>query len=201
MLSVRGLRRSIVDRVVYEGVSFDVAAGETVVVRGPSGSGKTLLLRALSGLDPVESGSVSLDGRGPEAWGHACWRAEVLWVPQTPPLLPGSPRDLVAEVGSFATQRGRAATDPVTIAGEWGLPSAAWDQDWSELSGGEKQRALLALAVSRAPRVLLLDEPTSALDPVATLAVETTLQALTSVWVTHDEAQAARVGDRMVLLP
>lgn len=200
MLSVRGLRRSVHDRVVWRDVTFEVAAGETVVVQGPSGSGKTLLLRALAALDPVERGVVMLDGKTPADWGPMAWRSEVLWVPVVRAVLPGTPGDLAEEVAGYAAQRGRPAGQPVELAREWGLPESAWAQDWASLSGGEAQRALLALAMSRRPRVLLLDEPTGALDPDAKAAVERSLSACTAVWVTHDREQAERVGDRVVEL-
>jgi len=68
------------------------------------------------------------------------------------------------------------------------------------LSGGEAQRAALAVAVSRKPTVLLLDEPTSALDPATMAEVEASLAGQTAIWVTHDDAQAERLGGRRLSL-
>jgi len=177
-----------------------VSSGERLVVRGPSGAGKSQLLRLLAALDRPDDGTLDLDGRSPLAWGHTRWRAEVTYVAQRTPTLSGTPaehRDLVARLG---VQRGRAADDPVELAASWGLPVVAWTRPWASLSGGEAQRAALAVAVSRRPAVLLLDEPTSALDPDSVALVEATLSGRTAVWVTHDLAQALRVSTHVLEL-
>jgi len=198
MFSVHALARRVAERTLFADLSFELETGERLVVRGASGSGKTCLLRALAGLDPIADGRVELDGRTLEAWGAEAWRAEITWVPQRPAVLPGTPADFLARVESLAVQRRRAADDPRALAARWSLPPEAWMRPWSVLSGGERQRVSLAIAVSRRPAVLLLDEPTAALDPAATAAVETDLAGRTAVWVTHDDAQAARVGGRVL---
>ncbi len=200
ILSARGLTRRVGDRVLFAGLDLEVGPGLACRVAGPSGSGKTQLLRCLARLSPLDEGTVTLGGRTSEAWGAPAWRAEVCYVAQRPPSLAGTAAEQVARVAGLAAQRGREAEDPVPIAERWGLPASAWRQPWTELSGGEQQRAWLALVLSRRPAVLLLDEPTSALDPEATVAVERTLAGRAVVWVTHDAAQAERVGGVAVRL-
>ncbi len=193
-LTVTSLRKVMGDRTLFEGLSFAVRPRQRVVVRGPSGAGKTRLLRLLAALDRPDGGSLALDGRSPDQWGCTAWRTAVTYVAQRTPTLSGTPaehRDLVAR---FAAQRGRPAEDPVALAEAWGLPGEAWGRPWSSLSGGEAQRAALAVAVARRPAVLLLDEPTSALDPESQALVEATLADRTAVWVTHDPHQAERVA-------
>ena len=90
----------------------------------------------------------------------------------------------------------------VALATQFGVPSSCFDKPWQDLSGGECQRCLLAIAFALRPRVLLLDEPTSACDPASVKAIEAA--AVTSgaaiVWVTHDDAQAERVAHRHLVL-
>lgn len=195
-----GLRRSIVGRTLFEGVSLQLSPGEVVAVRGPSGAGKTQLLRQLAGLDPLQGGELSLDGRSQEEWGAQAWRAEVAYVPQLAPTLAGRPRDFAAQVEKLHAQRERTGDDPLELAVKWGIGEAEWDKEWRSLSVGERQRALLAVLLARRPRVLLLDEPTASLDPASVDAVEQSLAASTCVWVTHHAEQAARMATRVLEL-
>ncbi len=194
ILEGRGLTRRIDDRALFTGLDLRVGPGEALWVHGPSGSGKTQLLRGLAWLGPLEEGALTLDGRGLREWGVPGWRAEVAYVAQKAPALPGTPLDYVTVVSGVIAQADRKTDDPVVIAEAWGLPRDAWARPWVELSGGEQQRAYLAVMMSRRPAVLLLDEPTSALDPETVAAVERDLARFATVWVTHDAAQAERVG-------
>lgn len=198
ILEARGLRVQRGDRVLIDGLDLRLEAGEIVAVNGPSGSGKSSLLRALADLDP-HGGSLSLGGRDRSEFAPSAWRARVRYVPQSVPGLSGTPSDTARLLGTYAAAPA-AKEDPKAIARAWQLPAERWDQPWSELSGGEQQRALLALALATPADVLLLDEPTSALDPEATAAVEASLRGRTALWITHDPDQAARVGSRTLTL-
>ena len=191
-----GLSKAFGERVLYDGVELRVKAGETLIIRAPSGSGKTCLLRQIAWLDPLDSGELVLDGRSPLDWGIPAWRTHVAYVPQKIPDLPGSPSDMIETARSFAAWKGRSLKDPTEMARRWGLPAEAWTTPWISLSGGEQQRAALAIALVRKPDLLLLDEPTSALDEEATAAVETDLEPFSIIWVTHNPIQAQRVGAR-----
>lgn len=184
------------DRELFTGVSLSVETGEVVSVRGPSGSGKTLLLRQLAGLDPLPSGTLTLNGETPASLGAPRWRKQVTYVAQEAPPLPGSGREFFEQARRFASWG--ETDDPVAIAAKWGIEEALWTQRYSTLSGGERQRIYLAIALASRPTVLLLDEPTSHLDADSARAVEHTLAGVTGVWVTHDERQAERVGGRVV---
>ncbi|MFN3198390.1 MAG: ATP-binding cassette domain-containing protein [Bradymonadia bacterium] len=196
----RALSRVIDDRPLFREVDFALDEGEVLVVQGPSGSGKSQLLRMLAGLIPEAAGQILLDGRAAESWGHQRWRAEVVYVPQSPAIHPGTPAELVDQINVLKVQQQRSAEwpagDPVKLGSNWGLAADRWHQPWHILSGGERQRAALAIAIARQPSVLLLDEPTSALDPEATLAVERDLIGRRLVWVTHSPEQGARVSER-----
>lgn len=193
------LERRVAGRVLFRSLSFEIAEGDTLAVLAPSGSGKSLLLRLLAGLDPLGAGTVRLEGRTQDQWGMTRWRTEVVYCPQRPPALPGTPSDFAAEVATWEAQRERERLDVAEIASEWKVDEI-WDEPWAKLSGGEAQRAFLAISVASRPKVLLLDEPTSALDEEARDRVEERLGALTSIWVTHDRSQAFRVSEHRLEL-
>ena len=184
MLTVSGLARAFDGRALSWPDHLQLARGEVLGVSGPSGSGKTLLLRAIAALDPVPC-SRTLDGRRFEDMPPTEWRRRVLWIPQAPPMLRGTGTELAARLGLSPTAD---------------LGVTAWDRPWSEASGGERQRMLLALALAADPDVLLLDEPTAALDPDRVAQVEALLAGRTAVWVSHDAGQLDRVATGRIAL-
>ncbi len=200
-----GLRKSLEGRELYRGLDLVLEPGATIAVRGASGAGKSQLLRHLARLDAPragqleEDGALRLEGRDSASWGARRWRAEVAFVPQRVPRLDGAPADLHAAIIELAVQAERGeGEDPIALLRAVGLNEDHWRRPWSELSGGEAQRALLAVVLARRPRVLLLDEPTAALDPPAARAVEALLRERTCVWVTHSSEQAGRVASEVL---
>ncbi len=200
MLTAHDLTRRVNGRTLFADLSFALEDGESLLVRAPSGAGKTLLLRLLAWLDAPDRGAVRLRGRTPEEWGVPAFRARVTYVAQRPPRITGTAEDWLAAVAGLTGQRGRTPGDARAYGEAWGLADDVWRQSFAELSGGEQQRVALAVALSREPEVLLLDEPTSALDLDVAVRVEESLGGRTRVWVTHDDAQAERVGGRIVEL-
>ncbi|KAI9187981.1 hypothetical protein H9P43_002372 [Blastocladiella emersonii ATCC 22665] len=167
---------------LFANVSFELDASLTpavVAVMGPSGTGS-----------PADLGTTQ-------------WRTRAMYVPQRPPLMRSTPAEFFAEVTRYGAQAARRERhqDPVDLAEQWNVPAALWQKPFTELSGGEAQRIMLAIGVALNPDLLLLDEPTSALDPDSTLLVEETLRAHGScLWVTHSEEQAARVATHILRL-
>jgi ABC-type sugar transport system ATPase subunit len=187
------------------GVSFQVGAGERLVVVGGSGAGKTTLLRALAGLSPVQSGQIRIGGRDVTA--DPPERRDAVYLHQTPLLFPHLS---VAENVAFPLRvrqtparevvaRVQAALAAVQLA-----PLAA--RAPRTLSGGQRHRVALARAVVHRPAVLLLDEPLSALDPALRDDVRGSLLALQRAYlpaivlVTHDLDEAGLVGERIAVL-
>jgi len=186
---------------VLRDVNVEVLDGEVLALLGPSGCGKSTLLRVAAGLEPLRSGSVTVNG------GTARDRQRVGIAFQQPNLFPWL---TVAEnVGlglRFAANAGAREGRPVAdLLDEFGLAGVA-DAYPSELSGGQAQRVSLARTVVTRPRVLLLDEPFAALDPRTRSALTDWLleiqrnHRLTIVMVTHDVAEALAVGDRVALM-
>lgn len=186
----RGLTRAFGDHIVLDQLDLDIAPGEFVALLGRSGSGKSTLLRALAGLDPDVSGSVSVAGTTAVAF-------------QQPRLLPWRRVWRNVTLGlPVGRDRLDVAQDALT---EVGLGDHA--QRWpATLSGGQAQRVSLARALVREPTLLLLDEPFGALDALTRI---TTHRLVENLWrrhhpavllVTHDVDEALLLADRLLVL-
>jgi uncharacterized protein (TIGR00245 family) len=199
-------------------VSLDLHKGDRVGIQGSSGVGKSQLLRTIAGLEPVARNTVTLEGIQASHFGMPNWRRRVALVPQNRLLVTSSsastPRESYQEALRFRSQRryfanattpsvecgvnGDLHKDPTEIAAAWDLPSSCFDQSWSTLSGGEAQRASLAITLALQPQVLLLDECTSALDAETCAKVENTLMRsqIPILLVSHAQAQLDRFCNR-----
>jgi len=154
-------------RPVWDHVAFSVHPGEFVAVLGPNGSGKSTLLKTLLGLVPVTSGTVRVGGRAPGAANH-----EIGYLPQRrsfDPALRVRGVDIVRlgldgdRWGVPLTRRHQARARVAELIDLVGATELA-DRPIGQLSGGEQQRLLIAQALARRPRLLLLDEPLDSLD-------------------------------------
>jgi lipoprotein-releasing system ATP-binding protein len=194
------------DLTVLADVSLALAPGEAAAIMGPSGSGKSTLLYVLGALEPPTSGAVSLDGQDPYTLRPAALAAfrnrQVGFIFQDHCLLPQcSVLDNVL-VPTLVGERDAAAADRAgTLLEQVGLADRIHHRP-AALSGGEKQRAAIARALIRQPRLVLCDEPTGNLDAdtaarVAELLVELHRQQNTMmVVVTHSDALASRFSKR-----
>lgn len=194
---------------MWQDFGLAVSAGERLALVGPSGSGKSLLLRALAGLDPLEAGEVNFQGKTQGDWPMPEYRAQVMYLPQRPPVGEGRVLDEVRRPLTLRVHRGKVfdASRAVMHLADLGRDATFLDLDASRLSGGEAQLLALVRALLLNPALLLLDEATSALDPETTLLAERLLcgwveaevgRAL--VWVSHDPRQRSRVTTREVPL-
>jgi putative ABC transport system ATP-binding protein len=205
-----GLKVFTLDRVVYSRgddfvlgpIGWDISEHGVSTILGPSGSGKTSLLRLLNRLDDPASGEIRYGDRPVMAMEVKDLRREVGMVFQRPELFPGTVQDNLL----FGPNLHGNTIDIGRILAVVGLPAQMLGRDVTTLSGGEAQKVSIGRAIAADPRVLLLDEPTSGLDPTATLQIENLVRdlvrrlGLTCVFVTHDVAQARRLGDSALLL-
>jgi putative ABC transport system ATP-binding protein len=193
-----------------DGVSLVVDAGELVVLYGPSGSGKSTLLRIAAGIDAPDDGAVYVMGRDItrlSANDAADYRLHVLgWVNQESDLLEGASALDNASIKLLGTERSlrRARRAIAPLLEELGL-GPRLEHRAETLSMGERQRVMIARALSLDPRVVLADEPTGNLDSRRSREVLDLLRTLThdrqmaTLLVTHDE-HAAAYADRVYTL-
>ena len=180
-------------------VDLTLCSGDRLAITGPSGCGKSQILRTIVGLEELKGNSfISLSGESLCQNDLPRFRSKVCLVPQNRPILEGTPNGFYKQSIRYRCRRNQedlyTRTVPSEIAKNWNIRVEAFDQPWSTLSGGESQKAALAIAISLEPDVLLLDESTSALDESSSLLVEETLKACTipMIIVTHSKDQLER---------
>ena len=196
-----------------DGVSFDLAAGETLGVVGESGCGKSTLARAILGMVPLARGEVALDGRTLAAdRDQAWWRRDVQIIFQDP-LASLNPRMTVGQIIaepletlmpelSRDTRRERA----LAMMERVGLSRGQINRYPHEFSGGQCQRIGIARALVSEPRVVLCDEPVSALDvsiQAQIVNLLTDLQqeiGLALLFIAHDLAVVRHISHRVMVM-
>ncbi|NEA67450.1 amino acid ABC transporter ATP-binding protein [Streptomyces sp. SID12488] len=194
---------------VLQDIDLTVGRGEVVVVIGPSGSGKSTLCRAINRLEPIESGTILLDGQllPDEGKALARLRAEVGMVFQSFNLFAHKTVLQNVSLGQVkvrgrkkdeADRRSRELLDRVGLASQ--APKYP-----AQLSGGQQQRVAIARALAMDPKVMLFDEPTSALDPemineVLEVMQQLAREGMTMVVVTHEMGFARSAANRVVFM-
>jgi iron complex transport system ATP-binding protein len=199
------------DGLVLRGVSLELGAGELVGLIGPNGSGKTTLLRVLSGLLVPSRGEVYLDGQDLHAFHRRQIAQRVAVVPQElvmPFAFSAYEMVMMGRTPHVRPIMGAGPRDRQVVAEKMKLTatSALAERPFNELSGGEKQRVIIAMALAQEPEILLLDEPTVHLDinhQVEILELIKRLnrqENLTVLATMHDLNLAALYFDRLILL-
>jgi putative spermidine/putrescine transport system ATP-binding protein len=202
----RGVRLSHLTRAfgavrALDDFSVDIAPGELVALLGPSGCGKTTALRALSGLEDVDSGSIIVDGEDVTA--RPANKRDMAMVFQSYSLFPhmtvAGNIKFALELRKVGGDQNRVVADNLALVG---LETQA-DRYPHQLSGGQQQRVALARALAVRPKVLLLDEPLSALDAKVRVQLREEIRriqrevGITTLFVTHDQEEAMVVADRV----
>ena len=209
-ITLRGISKAFDDKVVLDGLDFEIRAGDSVVVLGGSGTGKSVLLKHMIGLIRPDSGTVEIDGvdlatlAGPEL---TSFRRRFGMAFQEGALFDSM---TVHDNVAFPLRRARWAKEKlearVAECLEMVHLEGAERKMPAELSGGMRRRVGFARAIALEPRILLFDEPTTGLDPVLKAVIDELVLEMqrrldsTVVTITHDLASAYRIGDRIALL-
>lgn len=196
-------------KLVLNGLSFEVPAGETLVLLGRSGSGKTTALKMVNGLLFPSSGEVIVEGKATTQWDLIRLRRGIGYVIQDTGLFPHFTIErnvgLVPALEHWPAERIRSRARE--LLERVGLdPTEHLTRYPRQLSGGQRQRVGVARALAADPAILLFDEPFGAVDPVTRRELQDQFLDLrrevgkTSIFVTHDIREALRIGSRIGLL-
>lgn len=208
LLSLTNVTKRFASHQAVDGVSLEVVAGDAIVILGPSGCGKTTLLRLIAGLEIPDGGEIWLAGAQAAGAGRSLMPAHergIGFVFQDLALWPHLTvqRNLNFVLESVKMPRADRAARALEVLKLVRIEQLSRRYP-HQLSGGEQQRVALARALVGQPRVLLLDEPFSSLDPELRNALREELARLqrtlkvTTVYVTHDQGDAAILADRVI---
>ncbi|SLN36989.1 Glutamine transport ATP-binding protein GlnQ [Roseovarius gaetbuli] len=194
---------------VLKDCSLSVAKGEVIVVCGPSGSGKSTLIKTVNGLEPINSGEITVAGTSITAKSTNLdkMRSKIGMVFQNFELFPHMNVTENIKLGQtkvLGRSPAEAETKALALLERVGLAEQAHKYP-SQLSGGQQQRVAIARGLAMEPMAMLFDEPTSALDPemineVLDVMVGLAKEGMTMMVVTHEMGFARKVADRVVFM-
>jgi iron complex transport system ATP-binding protein len=210
MLDVRALSFGFPDRTIGRDVSFTLGAGDVLCVLGPNGGGKTTLFRTILGLLPPHEGRISLEKASLDSLSRAEIARQVGYVPQGhSAYFAYTVREFVlmgrtAHLGVFAAPGRKDREISERSLQSLGIAHLA-DKPVTEISGGERQLALVARALAQEPKLLVLDEPTASLDFGNQVRVLQKISALAGsgiaiLFSSHDPDHAFLCARRALLL-
>lgn len=218
MIQARNLNKSFGSHHVLKNVNFEVNKGEVIVIIGPSGSGKSTLLRCFNGLEEIDSGLITIEGK---AFAHKDnGKKDIVnlkdkrdiarklgMVFQHFNLFPHKTvieNVMEAPVTVYGIKKAEAVSMAEILLEKVGL-SDKKNSFPSKISGGQKQRVAIARALGMKPDIMLFDEPTSSLDPelvgeVQKVIINLAREKMTMLIVTHEMRFAAEVADRIIFM-
>jgi polar amino acid transport system ATP-binding protein len=209
MITFQGVHKWFKDLHVLNDINLHVTQGEVLVVCGPSGSGKSTLIRTINKLEPINKGTLTVDGMelSDKKTDINKLRAEIGFVFQQFNLYPhlSVMRNItLAPVKIRKISTKDAERQAMKLLERVGL-SEKRNEYPAQLSGGQQQRVAIARALAMNPRIMLFDEPTSALDPemigeVLLVMKDLAQSGMTMVVVTHEMGFASEVSDRVVFM-
>lgn len=206
------VRKSFGDKKVLDGVTLDIAKGESVVIIGGSGTGKSVLLKCILGILLADSGAIEVDGEDVthlRAAAREGANRKFAMLFQGGALFDSLP---VWENVAFGLIQGEnmnrkdAKARAIETLGKVGLSADVAELSPAELSGGMQKRVGLARAIAVSPEIVFFDEPTTGLDPIMGDVINDLIvsvvknQGITALSITHDMASAKKIGDRIAML-
>ena len=198
MISIRNLRKSFDDKVLFDNFNLDIPDGSFVVISGESGSGKSTLLNMIGGIEEPDSGTITVDGFDVTGKGskRQYYRDVVGFLFQNFALLENK---TVKENLEMIQKAGRSGVEIGEALDKVGLTDVL-NKKVYKLSGGEQQRIALARLMIKKCSVILADEPTGSLDKrnsevVMSVLHDLNLQGKTVIVVTHDEDIVSRADN------
>lgn len=210
-IEIKNLRHAYGNQRVLDNLSFSIQGGDFFIIIGPNGSGKTTLMKIISGITKLQQGDVNLLDQSLQRYTQRSLAKKIAYVPQMlPPDFPFTVEELVlmgrsphqGPLGMEQEKDFKIAKKAMTFTGVDQL----YQRKFSQLSGGEQQRAFIARAICQEPRIILLDEPTASLDLAHQVRIMDLMErlkiekAITVVMVSHDVNLAAMYADRLLLL-
>src|SRR6476646_2329448 len=208
LVQLVGVSKTFGDAAAVHAIDLSIDRGKTTVLIGPSGCGKSTLLRLIIGLIQPDSGEIQFDGARLTVEKIDVIRRRIGYVIQEGGLFPHLTARANVLLMSRHLGRPESETNPrleeLCVLSQF--PVAALERYPAELSGGQRQRVSLMRALMLSPELLLLDEPLGALDPLVRSALQKDLKEIfarlkqTALLVTHDLAEAAYLGNEIVLM-
>ncbi len=209
MISIKAVNKHFGSLHVLKDINLEVARGQVIVVLGPSGSGKSTLCRAINRLEPIDEGTIAIDGEVLPNEGRklAQLRSDVGMVFQSFNLFAHktilqnvtlAPMKVRKKSKTEARERAMQLLERVGIANQA-------DKYPAQLSGGQQQRVAIARSLAMSPKVMLFDEPTSALDPemineVLNVMTGLAKEGMTMLVVTHEMGFARGAANKVVFM-
>lgn len=204
LIQLQNVTKSFGPKQVLDGISLDVAKGESLVVIGGSGTGKSVLLKCILGLTTPDAGTITVGGESdPQAFldrfgmlfqGAALFDSMPIWQNVAFRLLRGK------------TNRAQARELAIEKLRRVGLNPDTADLYPSELSGGMQKRAGLARAIAANPDIIFFDEPTTGLDPIMANVINELIHEIvteigaTTITITHDMSSVRAIASTVAML-
>ena len=209
LLTINNVVKRFDDTTILDGISFSVKKSEVIVIVGPSGCGKSTLLRCINALEPIQEGSITLDGDVIERNSKTLplLRQRIGMVFQSYDLFPHLTvldNILLAPCKVQKRDKEEVKQEAMSLLERVGLKEKAKSYP-RELSGGQKQRVAIVRALCMHPEIMLFDEVTAALDPemvreVLDVMLDLAKQGRTMLIVTHEMQFARAIADRIIFL-
>lgn len=211
-ISVTGLKKSFESKTILDGIDFEVAQGESLVIIGGSGSGKSVTIKCVLGLIRPNAGTILIDGkdavglRGRERdalmkkfgmlfQGGALFDSLPVWENVAFGLIQG-----------HGVSRGHAYAQAIENLAMVGLNEDVADLLPAELSGGMMKRVALARTIATKPEIIFFDEPTTGLDPIMGDVINDLIvhvreeMGVSTISITHDMASVRKIADKVAML-